>query len=554
MTATVTAVNQTQSLAAIRNFVRAAVSFITYARGLCNDNAYAQRPFLGLPLRQLIPSTTESVTISEWIERGAFDALNRNYLKEMSLCVYDEECRELLESYCFGFNYSADGQRAQMSLTASQNAEVHAPDSQTSGGGERSARGKRNGGELMTPITTDSAPITARAVPAYRRRRCSKQEVQRMLSHILERLLDVVGCLPPLLSKRVLTMRLTYYDEITPRDYEPPCFAPASRRMLDLYQEEVKLHVHIGSMDTSHHFFSVAIRHPLLHQVQSQRADQRTSATGSVGEGEGASAGQSAPLRSHLDSTFSSEPMMQESAPRGVDCDGEQQKVTVSERRRSFVSRKASDARHGSLSSEDGGAAAGGRETCAGDVARDNRCCHIDSVRQLVEEAAAVPPKRVLKHRELIYLLLASFVFAHAPSVHGGRGRISRGDVEAYRVQSCPLDVSEDVAERMLRQLSSEGYLVACHQGTTQENVQKLPRRTHTAVFPSSSEWTVPDPPLSLLQRLLQLATLTPLLTHPCHVALQELCVYLEREKVRAADCTPLEPESPMKRQKRGRE
>ncbi|KPI86758.1 hypothetical protein ABL78_4175 [Leptomonas seymouri] len=544
MTTTITAVNQTQSLAAVRNFVRAAVSCITYARGLCSDNAYERRAFLGLPLRQLIPSTTESLTISEWIEKGAFDALNRNYLKEMSLCVYDMECKELLESYCFGFNYSADGQRAQMSLSASQNSEVHTPSSQISGGA--GGRKGKNGSE-MVPIT--AATTATRTVPAYRRRRCSKQEVQRMLTQILERLLDVVGCLPPLLSQRVLTMRLTYYDDVTPANYEPPCFAPASQRIVRLYQEEVKLHVNIGSMDTSHHFFSVAIRHPLLQRIQSQVIEPAASATTSM-EDAGLPAGPSTPLLSRLESSFSSEPVTQSSAS----CDDvkglEQWKANVSGKRRSAASRGASVARSGSrrVGKE---AAAGGRDTCAGDVRENSRRCPIDSVRRLVEEAAAVPPMRALKQRELAFLLLASFVFAHAPSVRGGRGRFSRNEVEAYRAQSCPLDVSEETTEGMLWQLSSEGYIVPCTEGAPQKSARSQPLPPSATEFPLTFEWTVPDPPLSLLQQLLQLSALTQLLTHPCHTALHEYCVYLERESDRTAHRAPLKCGSAVTKRKR---
>ena len=532
MTTTVTAVSQAQSLAAIRNFVRAAVSFITYTRGLCSDNAYEQRPFLGLPLRQLIPSTPESITISEWVEKGAFDALNRNYLKELSLCVYDDECKELLESYCFGFNYSGDGQRAQMSLTASQNAEGSVQKSQRMGGRDADNFATvTSSSSTTTAITTTMDGAAKAALPAYRRRRCSKQEVQRMLKQMLERLLDVVDCLPPLLSKRVLTMRLTYYDEVTPRTYEPPCFAPASRHMLHLYQEEVKLHVHIGAMDTSHHFFSVAIRHPLLQQVQSQITEQAASSAG----------GQSAPLRSDPESTFSSD----STAHRAVaHADGDTtllSKPPCSGFSRAFEGAKsesrsnAGDATvQDAEEEEDAGAAFIPGDAVSARAADDQKKALAgsrDSIRCLVQDAAASPAKRSLTQRELVYLLLACFVFSHAPSVRGGRGRISFRDVEDYRAQSCPLDVPAETARRMLGQLVSEGYLVVCN--SMGKPGQQLSGRGPT---PSTTEWTVPDPSLALLQQLLQLPDVTQLLTHPCHVALQELCVYLEKEENRSTD------------------
>ncbi|KAK7201727.1 HORMA domain containing protein [Novymonas esmeraldas] len=488
MTSTVAAVNQTQSLAAIRNFVRASVSCITYARGLCSDNAFERRAFLGLPLRQLIPSTTESVAISEWIEKGAFDALNRNYLKEMSLCVYDAECRALLESYCFSFCYTGDGERAQMTLNASQTA---SPSGVLDGGA--SAHAQVSGGRAVT-------------LPIPPRRRCTKQEVQRMLTNVLERLVDVVESLPPLLSERVLTMRLTYYDEVTPASYEPPCFAPASDHMARLYEEEVRHHVSIGSMDTSHHFFSIAIRHPLLQQFRSHGAtaatppDTLTLATPvytARGDGAGDGATPSGPLRSGLASSCSSNPP---AALAAVDA--------------------AASARSNS------------EPAAAGDV---NAVAALDGVYVLVKECVRSEGRRVLKPAELVYVLLAALVLSKAPSARGGRGRISAAEAELYRVKHCPLEVPAESVHPMLQQLCSEGLLHAI------DATDPFPRRARTAhvqdVAPPSTtvEWEVPDPPPSLLRCLLDVGQVTQLLTHDCHLALQELCVHLAREESRRA-------------------
>lgn len=512
MTSTVTAVNQAQSLAAIRNFVRASVSCITYARGLCSDNAFEQRPFLGIPLRQLIPSTPESVMISEWIEKGAFDALNRGYLKEMSLCVYDADCRELLESYCFGFNYSGDGQRAQMTLNASQSidgaASAAAPSSQRSGG-------------------------AALAVPKYRRRRCTKQEVQLMLTAILERLMDVVETLPPLLSERVLTMRLTYYD-VTPAAYEPPCFSPASQHMKRLYQDEVQCHVHIGAMDTSHHLFSVAIRHPLLQQIRSQlQADSSASSiTGAaqtqegdralnVGAAAGAAAARqrSEPLRSGIQSTFSSEAA---TAAR----------VALTDAANHPPQQASMDPTCDSSAGNERGAAA----DSPGLVVRRAESLQTEDVAGLEGVYRLVGEPRPLSLAERTYLLFAAFVFTCAPNARGGRGRLSGSELGVYRTQHCPYEVNAATAQLFLQRLASEGFLHDSeHSGDAQ--TPKVPRVSlHDAsTRRRPTEWVVPDPPAPVLQLLLQCEVVTQLLTHDSHLVLQELCVYLVREEVRQA-------------------
>ncbi|CBZ25954.1 conserved hypothetical protein [Leishmania mexicana MHOM/GT/2001/U1103] len=526
MTSTITAVNQTQSLAAIRNFVRASVSCITYARGLCSDNAFEQRPFLGLPLRQLIPSTTESITISEWIEKGAFDALNRNYLKEMSLCVYDAACRELLESYCFGFNYTGDGERAQMTLNASQTI---------ADGANTAAVSQRSGG--------------AAGIPAYRKRRCTKQEVQHLLTSILERLMDVVESLPPLLSERVLTMRLTYYDEVTPASYEPPCFAPASEHMARLYQNEVRHHVHIGSMDTSHHLFSVAIRHPLLQQIHRQVAGRTTSAAAAATGRAPLVVGKSAevstpsdPLRSGWESSFSSDPpvasavaatgatVTQGVVANHVSCgrplcgDGECA---------AFDAERAGE-ENAACSSLGEVGRGGAVAACTSETLRPCEVAKLDGLYRLLEKSTSGGEHRLLRPAELTYLLFAAFVLTKAPSARGGRGELRTDEVEAYRALHCPVDVSAKTVLLVLQRLSTENFLEPCNARGA--SAPKKPRvQEERTPIPAIREWLVPDPPASLLQQLMQVDALTELLTHESHLILQELSVYLTREEWRRA-------------------
>ncbi|CAG9583629.1 conserved hypothetical protein [Leishmania major strain Friedlin] len=529
MTSTVTAVNQTQSLAAIRNFVRASVSCITYARGLCSDNAYEQRPFLGLPLRQLIPSTTESITISEWIEKGAFDALNRNYLKEMSLCVYDAACHELLESYCFGFNYTGDGERAQMTLNASQTI---------ADGSKTTAVSQSSGGAV--------------GIPAYRKRRCTKQEVQHLLTSILERLMDVVESLPPLLSERVLTMRLTYYDAVTPASYEPPCFAPASEHMARLYQAEVKHHVNIGSMDTSHHLFSVAIRHPLLQQIHRQMTGRTTSAVATKTGGSPLSAGKIAavstpsdPLRSGWESSFSSDPAV----ASAVAAAGATVTHGVVASHASCGLLLCADGEGAAFDAENAGeekaagsslGEVGGGGACTARTGETLRPCEVaklDGVYRLMEKSTSGDERRLLRPAELTYLLFAAFVFTKAPSARGGRGELKADEVEAYRALRCPFDVSAKTVLLVLQRLSREDFLQPCNaRGAPAPKMPKAEEGSRPT--PAIRAWLVPDPPASLLQQLMQVDAVTELLTHESHLVLQELSVYLAREEWRRAPRT----------------
>ncbi|KEG14982.1 HORMA domain containing protein [Trypanosoma grayi] len=241
MTSTAAEVTQVQSLAAIRNFIRVAVSCVTYLRGLCSDESYQPRQFLGLQLKQLVRASPEADAISQWMEEGAFDALNKGYLKELALCIYTPNCAELLESYCFTLSYSPDGKRA--ALTFESNSQ-------------------RNG--------TGKAPVDVVTGVVNRRKRRTRQEVQQALAGIITKLMEVVEGLPPLLCERVLVMQLTYYEDVTPPSYEPPCFSPANVHLANLHRQEQRNSTNIASLDTGHHVMSVTIRHRFFDRLFSQ--------------------------------------------------------------------------------------------------------------------------------------------------------------------------------------------------------------------------------------------------------------------------------------------
>ncbi|EAN77965.1 putative HORMA domain protein [Trypanosoma equiperdum] len=251
MTSTATEVTQTQSLAAVRNFIRVAVSCVTYLRGLCSDESYQPRQFLGLQLKQLVRSSGDAGAISRWMEEGAFDALNRGYLKELSLCVHEPNCTELLERYSFMVSYSPGGQRAALSLTGESMKENLSCSFGTVGGG--------GGGDKMGKV--------------LRKRRC-RQEVQQALASIITKLMEVVEGLPPLLCERVLTMQLKYYEDVTPPSYEPPCFAPASPSTVAAHYREEKNSTDIATLDTGHHTLSINIRHKFFEQLRPHNLSQ----------------------------------------------------------------------------------------------------------------------------------------------------------------------------------------------------------------------------------------------------------------------------------------
>ncbi|EPY21410.1 hypothetical protein STCU_08560 [Strigomonas culicis] len=369
MTSTVQAISQSQSLAAVRNLISFAVSCITYSRGLCSDEDYEERDICGLKIKCMLPISTEASQISMWLRNGVFDALEKNYLKEMALCIYADDLSELLESYCFGFAYNSDGTRAQMGLT--QTSEV-------------------NGSQRKCEIISNDGSVTQ----VRRNRKVSKEVLMQMLIQMVDKVINVTGNLPPLLRDRVLTMRLTYYDDVTPPAYEPPFFRPASERMVSLYHDEQRDNVNFGSMDTGYHLFSMSIRHPLVASMH--RDKMRSCPTAET-------------LRT------ATEP----SAP--VDQTSQSALSSAADRhsRKEAACAAAAEER--------------GRITCA-------------KIHELQTMEAIAAKKEPLRSREIVVLLFTSFILTRAAAFEHGRGRVTLAEVQQYIEEVCPLEIGMDIA------------------------------------------------------------------------------------------------------------
>lgn len=510
MTSTIAAVSQNQSLAAIRNFVRASISCITFARGLCSDSSYETRPFLGMELNHMVPASTEAITMSEWIEKGAFDALNKNYLKEMALCVHNRDCTVLLESYCFGFTYTPDGQRACMTVNSTQQPASQTQEESSCGGG---------GGPLVTQ-------------PKMRKRRCTAEEVRDALSGILRHLLEVVEHLPPLVTERLVTMRLTYYDDVTPEGYQPPFFAAASRRMIKFYQDEQKNNVSIGSMDTSHHLFSVAVRHPLLAKVndgilkeQLQKEQLRLRETGVTAT---LSAGTFPTDVSVSNSTWT----VDESSAPAADT-GRPAQPHKGPRRRKM----AGDVTQDSFTPA---AAQSNNSRASGAALRPEDLANFSS---LVTLAGTSSP---LRTTEVAYLLLVAFAIVRCAPSAGGRGRMTFADLQDYLKQSCALDIPPDAAAAAMRKLVTDGYLrneqEDADNGAGAAHVRKSRRgvlSSASAAGPSAGAeaelglavWSMSsDPPPAVLAALLEQRQVTELLSPADHNVLAEIGRTMQRK------------------------
>ena len=165
----------------------------------------------------LTPSCPASRALVEWVEHGVADALRRGYLRRLTFGVAaDAACSYLLEEFVFHFGYGDDGATPQVvGMASSTSCGV--------GGGEESqgqnlSKGGNGTSHNCRRRSVRAAPATASTVAS----------VKHQIVTLIRTLVQVCHTLDAVPEDRFLFMKLGYRDEVTPIDYEPPCFRAAA--------------------------------------------------------------------------------------------------------------------------------------------------------------------------------------------------------------------------------------------------------------------------------------------------------------------------------------
>ena len=229
-------VSGTQSLALVRNMLRLSISSICYSRNLFPLDCFAARPYGSgseFPMVHQLESVklnekgenevvnTDAFLITQWLERGVFDALQKTFLKQMIFAImiprdeklaYDDNNSSLLETYTFNISYS----------------DVN--------------------GKILPSLN---------GVPA------TKENLKKQAISFIRNLTSFIGSLELIPSERILTLKLVYHDH-TPEDYEPEFFSAQSDNDKKFFKFEgggkiVK--IKIGQIATSDHAMDLRISH-----------------------------------------------------------------------------------------------------------------------------------------------------------------------------------------------------------------------------------------------------------------------------------------------------
>eukprot|EP01119_Soliformovum_irregulare_P026254 TRINITY_DN9983_c0_g1_i1.p2 TRINITY_DN9983_c0_g1~~TRINITY_DN9983_c0_g1_i1.p2 ORF type:complete len:594 (+),score=203.61 TRINITY_DN9983_c0_g1_i1:2028-3809(+) len=214
-----TSPTETQSLVMMRNLLRTAISTITYVRGLFPEDCFSDRLLAGVNIKSLLPTSEEANLLCRWLEEGVFEALNHKFLRVIIFGIYTnpEDPTSMLECYSFDITYP-NGAAIEMRVSKSTN---------------------------NNRPSADSSIIE------------TKEQIKKATIQLLRTLISMASTLKGLPDDRYLTMKLLYYDERTPQDYEPKFFK-AANNTLGFDRRPVK--IKIGTVTTPYHSMAMKIQ------------------------------------------------------------------------------------------------------------------------------------------------------------------------------------------------------------------------------------------------------------------------------------------------------
>lgn len=200
-------VSEQQSVSVVKKLLAIAVSGITYLRGLFPEKAYGTKHVEDQKVMILREEKTcpGAAQIVQWMQ-GCFDAIQKKYLKTVILSIYTEpeNPQKVTEFYQFRIQYTKKGAQVEFE---SKN---------------------------KNPVSSMSCGNTKKA--------------SILLVRKLYTLMQNLGPLP---DKVWLNMKLAYYEDVTPPDYQPPFFKESDGDSMEFDREPVKLNM--GEVVTPFH-------------------------------------------------------------------------------------------------------------------------------------------------------------------------------------------------------------------------------------------------------------------------------------------------------------
>ncbi|KAG1672310.1 HORMA domain-containing protein 1 [Nymphon striatum] len=202
-----------QSLCFVKKMVAIAISEIIYLRSVFPEYVFGDKAVEGIKLKILkeVNSCPGSIDVIEWV-KGCYDALQKKYLRQMTLAFYKDKLNldNVIETYTFRFTYNQ-----QSEVTMFRNEKQFSK---------------------MTSV----------------------KQTKEATKKLMRTIVYLMQGLPTLPSKCFMTMKLLYYDDVTPSDYEPPGFVAAPNNTF-LFDDET-INIKLGEVGTPHHIVKMRLK------------------------------------------------------------------------------------------------------------------------------------------------------------------------------------------------------------------------------------------------------------------------------------------------------
>ncbi|KAL2955048.1 hypothetical protein AAZX31_18G006300 [Glycine max] len=213
-------ITEQDSLLLTRNLLRIAIFNISYIRGLFPEKYFNDKSVPALD-KKLMPVDAESRRLIDWMEKGTIKLL-RNTLKTLLFCVCEAVDGPMIEEYA--------------SIPISDNQEVSMNINRTGS--------KKNRGTFKYNSTTEITP----------------QQMRSSACKMIRTLVQLMRTLEKMPEERTILMKLLYYDDVTPADYEPPFFKGCTDEEAYHPWEKNPLKMEVGNVNSKHFVLALKVK------------------------------------------------------------------------------------------------------------------------------------------------------------------------------------------------------------------------------------------------------------------------------------------------------
>ncbi|XP_022874812.1 meiosis-specific protein ASY1-like [Olea europaea var. sylvestris] len=217
-------ITEQDSLLLTRNLLRIAIFNISYIRGLFPEKYFNDKsvPALEMKIKKLMPMDAESRRLIDWMEKGVYDALQKKYLRTVLFCICETVDGPMIEEYAFSFSYSnTDSQEVSMNINR---------------------KGTKKGVTFDCNSKTEITP----------------SQMRSSACKMVRTLIQLMRTLDKMPEERTILMKLLYYDDVTPVDYEPPFFRGCIEEEAHHPWTRSPLKMEVGNVNSKH--FVLALR------------------------------------------------------------------------------------------------------------------------------------------------------------------------------------------------------------------------------------------------------------------------------------------------------